>query len=92
MPAEAFAKFEEAPVQTRPSWLNGKVAQGDVVFGVGMVQDKEVQESGRMLLAMQRALTQIAAQFQVHISSELTSDVTRTASRPRGGKRSKEHL
>jgi|LSQX01.2.fsa_nt_gb hypothetical protein len=90
MPAEAFAKFEEAPVQTRPSWLNGKVAQGDVVFGVGMVQDKEVQESGRMLLAMQRALTQIAAQIQVQISSELTSDVTRTASRPRGGKRSKE--
>ena len=61
--AEAASKFDEAPVaQSEPTWLDGKSSSGELLFGVGVVEEHEVKKGQLRMVAMQRALLEILNQ------------------------------
>ena len=57
------------PVPKRPSWLDGKGADGKILYGVGMVTRADAGATDERRLGMQRATFEIAAQIQTRIDS-----------------------
>ncbi len=53
----------------RPSWLDGKLAEGSVIYGVGVVRKGEASQGQERMVAFQRAVFEIAAQLQVKIDA-----------------------
>jgi hypothetical protein len=53
----------------RPNWLDGKLAEGSVLYGVGVVRKGEASQGQVRMVAFQRAVFEIAAQLQVKIDS-----------------------
>ena len=66
----AGAKLVELPVEPKScgAWIHGQASQGDVLYGVGIVQRGEVPEPKLTITGMQRALLEIAAQIQTQIN------------------------
>jgi|GEM_PF-3506186 len=80
----------EKPKRPRPDWVQGKPAEGDVIYGVGIVQKNEVPETRRLLVAMQRGLAQIAAQIEAQVVSQSKSFEAEFSMREQTGKKTKE--
>ncbi len=57
------------PPPVRPGWLDGKLADGSVIYGVGLVRKGEVGAGQERMVAFQRAVFEIAAQLQVRIDA-----------------------
>lgn len=57
------------PPPVKPSWLDGKLADGSVLYGVGAVRKSEVGAGQERMVAFQRAIFEIAAQLQVRIDA-----------------------
>lgn len=90
---EDFKQVTTVPVvKSKPNWLNGKPAEGDLIYGVGISKKREVPEDRMLLMAMQRGMLEIAAQLQVKIDSTLEmEDAEMRSSVTRGGKTKSEH-
>lgn len=92
---EDFKQVTTVPVvkvKSKPGWLNGKPAEGDIIYGVGLAKKRSVAEEKMLLVAMQRGMLEIAAQLQVKIDSTLEmEDAEMSASVTRGGKTKSQH-
>jgi hypothetical protein len=68
------------------AWIRGMAAQGEVLYGVGIVQKGEAPEAKATLIGMQRAMMEIAAQISVQINGSVYSDqVEHTAQQTKNG-------
>jgi len=83
-------EVQEKPKRPQPDWIQGKPAEGDVVYGVGIVQKNEVSEARRLLVAMQRALAQIGAQIEAQVASQSKSLEAEFGMREQTGKKTKD--
>jgi hypothetical protein len=80
----ALAAEELPMLKQRPSWLDGKVPEGKILFGVGMVTRADSSGTEERRLAMQRATFEIAAQIQTVIDSALVSTQSAVSTEVKG--------